>query len=99
MTERPLADELSLSPARRGRHTPLAEVIDGMDADLARGQAAAVLGGLGRLQLRLEVMAREQGEALAHLQQQLAELTRRLDGAPVLPAVELLEQRPASTGL
>ena len=99
MTERPLADELSLSPARRGRHTPLAEVIDGMDADLARGQASAVLGGLGRLQLRLEVMAREQAEALAQLQQQLAELTRRLDGGPALAPVELLEQRSPPMGL
>ena len=99
MTERPLADELSLSPARRGRHTPLAEVIDGMDADLARGQASAVLGGLGRLQLRLEVMAREQAEALAQLQQQLAELTRRLDGGPALAPVELLKQRSAPIGL
>ena len=45
--------------------------------DLARGQAAAVLGVLGRLQLRIDLLAREQAEALARIEARLASLEAR----------------------
>ncbi|MCU1586569.1 MAG: hypothetical protein JWN31_62 [Frankiales bacterium] len=49
------------------------------DAEVARGQADAVLGALGRMQLRLDVLGREQSEALGSILAQLEQLTARLD--------------------
>jgi hypothetical protein len=48
------------------------------NADVARGQAEAVLGFLGRMQLRLDVLSREQSEALARIEERLAALEHRL---------------------
>lgn len=66
-----------LSPVRRGRAGRQApEQVD--EADLARGQAAAVLGALGRLQLRVDVLAREQAEALRAIRELLEGLDQRV---------------------
>ena len=65
-----------LAPVRRrgGPHTEPYE-----DAEVVRGQADAVLGALGRMQLRLDVLAREQGHALDQIVTALNRLTARLD--------------------
>lgn len=41
--------------------------VDAEDLDLLRGQAAAVLAALGRMQLRLDVLARDQAEQIERL--------------------------------
>ena len=71
-------DSMSRVPARRRRGA--SEGVDYDSADLARGQAAAVLGVLGRMQLRLDVLAREQSAAFARIEARLTELERRSPG-------------------
>jgi hypothetical protein len=72
-----------LAPVRRGRGRASEAAPDPVpewdDADLARGQAAAVLGALGRMQLRLDVLAREQADGFARLTALLEDLQARLD--------------------
>jgi hypothetical protein len=63
-------------PARRRRGGGDSPAYD--DADLARGQAAAVLGVLGRMQLRLDVLAKEQAAAFARLDERLTALEASL---------------------
>jgi hypothetical protein len=75
MTTRPGGD-VPLAPTRRSRSTPAAPVAEFDDADVVRGQAAAVLGALGRMQLKLDVLAREQSEALARLEARLESIER-----------------------
>jgi hypothetical protein len=48
------------------------------DAEVQRGLAAAVLGSLGRIQLRLDAIAREQTDTFAELREALAAIDRRL---------------------
>jgi hypothetical protein len=71
------------TPARRdrprpGRRPPPAEPVEVDDelADLERGRTAALLGALGRMQLRLDLLAREQREGFAAVQARLDELER-----------------------
>jgi hypothetical protein len=71
--------EHALAPARTPRtrdRRPAAPEYD--DADVQRGLAAAVLGSLGRIQLRLDALAREQSEAFAELLTSVSDLERRL---------------------
>lgn len=79
-----------LAPARPPRKRPGQEpepvTSDYDDADLARGQAAAVLGALGRMQLRLDVLAREQTDMFAKVLSALGEITERLDSLEFEPA-------------
>jgi hypothetical protein len=68
---------LSLSPVRR-RGAAIAP--EGYaDAEVARGQADAVLGALGRMQLRLDMLAREQSESLEAVLQVLEQVLDRLN--------------------
>ncbi len=71
--------EAPLSPVRRRGNPQPAPPESYADAEVARGQADAVLGALGRMQLRLDVLGREQSEALASILAQLEYLTARLD--------------------
>ena len=69
----------SLAPSRRGRRSqPGANPSDYDDDEVARGTAAAVLGALGRMQLKLDVLARQQQDALVRIEQRLAALDERL---------------------
>lgn len=81
-------DEPGLAPARRGRGDRGAAAspaqpsgADYDDAEVVRGQAVAVLGALGRLQLKLDVLAREQRDSLERLTAQVAALDARLSAA------------------
>lgn len=74
--------EHALTPAATPRSRRAAAAPDTSadydEAELQRGLAAAVLGSLGRLQLRLDALAREQSDAFVGLKAQLADLDRRL---------------------
>lgn len=65
----------AVSAARRRTPAPPMEAYD--NAEIARGQADAVLGALGRMQLRLDVLAREQSEALARIEALLEAALKR----------------------
>ena len=73
--------QLPLVPARsadrRGPAQP-SPSLDYDDVEIARGQSAAVLGALGRMQLRLDVLAREQSTALGDIRNVLQRLDLRL---------------------
>lgn len=69
--------ESRLAPARR-RAPEDEHGADDLEADVARGQAAAVLGALGRFQLRLDVLARAQQDSWAAVTAQLEDLSGRL---------------------
>lgn len=79
-------ESVAFTPARRERvgsnrkvaADPVEQVADDLD-DLERGRALAVLAALGRIQLRLDVMAREQREGLASLEARLTDLQRWLE--------------------
>lgn len=77
-----------LAPARRARQAPapVAPTSDYDDAEVARGQAAAVLGALGRMQLTLDVMAREHADALARITEVLEDLESRLPSTGTAPS-------------
>jgi hypothetical protein len=76
----------SLAPSRRSRRggvaTPATSDYD--DAEVARGSATALLGALGRMQLKLDVVAREQSEAIARLEAKVDQLQRTLDELTVV---------------
>jgi hypothetical protein len=58
---------------------PSAPTADGFaDSEVARGQSDAVLGALGRMQLRLDLLAQEQSEALATMAMVLEQVVERL---------------------
>ena len=92
--------EASLSPARRGlarlsSHASAATAGRGYeDAELARGQAAAVLGALARMQLRVDVLAREQSDMFAKLSELLEAINSKLDAEVVTPGATLLPEYP-----
>lgn len=68
---------LPLSPVRRRGSVP--GTPDGYtDPEIARGQADAVLGAMGRMQLRLDVLAHEQAESLTVLTHLLEQALERL---------------------
>lgn len=84
-----------LSPVRRRGGGAPAPVESYTDPEIARGQADAVLGALGRMQLRLDLLAREQSEALGMVTQVLEQVLERLaaleapaDDAPQEPEPE-----------
>ena len=75
----------SLAPSRRARRnavTPAASDYD--DAEVARGSATALLGALGRMQLKLDVLAREQTEAIARLEAKVDKLQQTIDELTVV---------------
>jgi hypothetical protein len=77
----------ALAPSRRSRRsatTPLAAPSDYDDAEVARGSATALLGALGRLQLKLDVAAREQADAIARLEAKVDRLQRTIDELTVV---------------
>ena len=76
----------SLAPSRRSRRTGTSPAVasDYDDAEVARGSATALLGALGRMQLKLELMAREQNEALARLEAKVDGLQRTIDELTVV---------------
>lgn len=101
MTDRVEGDPrsgLPFTPARRDRgrrdrvptsSTSGEEAFD--EADLERGRSVALLGVLGRLQLRVDVLSRQQAEAMQGLQASLATIEQRL--ASLSETVEGLSQR------
>jgi len=64
------------------------------DPEIARGQSDAVLGALGRMQLRLDLLAQEQSEALGMITQVLEQVLDRL-AALEAPAEDLVEEPEA----
>jgi len=89
-------DEVTGSPNRpaRGRlGRPASAAADAAAveaAEVLQGQAAAVLGALARMQLRLDVLAREQSDLFAQVLARLDQL-----GAPGEPTAA--EPEPAGT--
>jgi len=78
--------EESLAPSRRSRRTGTAPALgsDYDEAEVARGSATALLGALGRMQLKLDVLAREQSETLARLEAKVEALQRTIDELTVV---------------
>lgn len=74
----PRRGDSPLSPVRR-RGLPSARQDEGyVDAEIARGQSDAVLGALGRMQLKLDLLAQEQSEALSTMAMVLEQIAERL---------------------
>jgi hypothetical protein len=74
----------TLAPSRRSRRSTGAPAAGGGsagydDAEIARGSATALLGALGRMQLKLDLLAREQTDAIARLEGKLDALQRTID--------------------
>ena len=74
--------EGGLAPARRTRgrlsSAFAAPALDDVaEADIARGQIDAVFGTLARMQLRLDVLAREQADSFATITALLEQLASR----------------------
>lgn len=67
----------ALTPRRR--KGPAAAPQPYLDEEVARGQADALLGALGRMQLRLDVLAREQADAFDRVVAALDGLSARLE--------------------
>lgn len=91
-----------LTPARRGRDRGRQVTADETapptdDADLQRGLAAAVLSAMGRTQLKLDAMSRQQADQMAALQARLAALDSRMAALEAtLRYRPTLEAAPAS---
>jgi hypothetical protein len=67
------------SPARRPRGRLGRDELDAEDdADLDRGRTTALLGALGRMQLRLDVLAQQQPEGFERILELLERLDERL---------------------
>lgn len=84
----------SMAPVRR-RSTPTpppaAPHFD--EAEIARGQADALLGALGRMQIRLDLLSREQADHFDRIASALERLNERLDA--LSPAAwDQQERRP-----
>ncbi len=76
----PRRGDTPLSPVRRrGGAQPGQPQESYADAEVARGQADAVLGAMGRMQLRLDILSREQTDALASITSMLEQVLVRLD--------------------
>jgi hypothetical protein len=82
--------ESPLSPVRRRGGSASVPVESYTEPEIARGQSDAVLGALGRMQLRLDMLAREQSEALGMITQVLEQVLDRL-AALEAPAEDLGE--------
>jgi hypothetical protein len=83
--------ETSFTPARRGRLRPGRSAEpepEYDDADVERGRNAALLGALGRMQLRLDVLAREQAEGLRRIEDRLTALEQHLGALAVTPPAD-----------
>lgn len=78
------APDDALAPSRRVRRGAAASGADYDEADIARGGAAALLGALGRMQLKLDVLARENADALARIEAKVDALTATLDSLTVV---------------
>lgn len=101
----PGRDENPLAPARRSRARAHDSTSTGItDADVDRGLAAAVLGALGRLQLRLDVIDRQHAEAFAALRDAVTALDARLDGierslVPLTPVADVADPGSVEHGI
>lgn len=72
-------DDLAPAGRTRGRATESAALPSEYDdVEVARGQSAAVLGALSRMQLRLDVMSREQTDALSKIDDRLLRLEEQI---------------------
>lgn len=78
------APDDALAPSRRVRRGAAPAVPAYDEADIARGTSAAVLGALGRMQLKLDVMAREHQDALGRLEAKVDALTALIDELTVI---------------
>lgn len=77
------ADE-ALAPRRRVRRDEAPAPQDYDEAEIARGSSAALLGALGRMQLKLDVMARQHEADLARLEAKVDALAATLDSLTVV---------------
>ncbi|MDP3713018.1 MAG: hypothetical protein Q8R60_11120 [Mycobacteriales bacterium] len=90
-----------LAPARRGRPAPASgsaaapTASDYDSTEVARGQTVALLGALGRVQLKLDLLAREQSEVMARLLELAEGIDRRLEALESAAARELAAQPDA----
>jgi hypothetical protein len=82
----------SLAPSRRSRRTGAAPTgatgasadSDYDDAEIARGSTTALLGALGRMQLKLDLLTRENSETLARLEAKVDALQQTIDELTVV---------------
>ena len=84
----------SMAPVRR-RSTPAAPTAAPHfdEAEIARGQADALLGALGRMQIRLDLLSREQADHFDRIATALERLNERLDALSPAP-LDQQERRP-----
>ena len=77
----------SHAPSRRSRRSGTAAPVlasDYDDAEVARGSSTALLGALGRMQLKLDLMAREHTEVLERLEAKVDALQQTIDELTVV---------------
>ncbi|MCU1589908.1 MAG: hypothetical protein JWP11_1164 [Frankiales bacterium] len=94
---------LPLTPARRGRDRgrpeAAAETAAIDDADLQRGLASAVLAAMGRVQLKLDALSRQQTDAFLEMRTRLAALEARVAAAEAAPRLDGHTPVPGPPGL
>jgi hypothetical protein len=75
----------ALAPSRRSRRGPVQPIAsDYDDAEVARGSATALLGALGRMQLKLDLLARQHEDAVGRLEAKLDKLQQTIDELTVV---------------
>ena len=76
----------SLAPSRRSRRGGLAPQApsDFNEAEIAHGSATALLGALGRMQLKLDLMTRVHTEAIGRLEAKVDRLQQTIDELTVV---------------
>jgi hypothetical protein len=88
----------AFTPSRRPRRGQAQGQDAYSDAEIARGSTDALVGALGRMQLRLNVLAREQADALGRIEAKVDALQQTIDELTVLeePVEPELEPEPES---
>ena len=77
----------SLAPSRRSRRgggVPQPVPSDYDDAEVARGSATALLGALGRMQIKLDQLTRQHEDAVARLEAKVDRLQQTIDELTVV---------------
>lgn len=69
----------ALAPSRRNRRGGLPQASDYDEAEVARGSATALLGALGRMQLKLDLLARQHEESIARLEAKVDRMQQTID--------------------
>jgi hypothetical protein len=76
----------ALAPSRRSRRgaPPQPAASDYDDAEVARGSATALLGALGRMQIKLDQLSRQHEDAIARLEAKVDRLQHTIDELTVV---------------